>query len=179
MGQRLSIATGAIVVAITVGWLILGRNQPPKSHPSVTFKPEAGTSSAAVTLSEPPDPSPAPATDSAGSPLATRLLDPGLTAADDVENLRQLAGQYFTALQQIPGPPIGDNIDLTKALTGSNPLKLAPLPPGHRAIDATGRIVDRWGTPYHVHARSARVLTIRSAGPDRRLFTDDDLVAGE
>lgn len=179
MGQRLSIATGAIVVAITVGWLAFERKTPPADTPPDTLLRESGALPAAVTLPGPPAESPASSSGATGSPLAARLHDPDLTAADDVENLRQLAGQYFTALQQIPGPPIGDNIDLTKALTGSNPLKLAPLPPGHRAIDATGRIVDRWGTPYHVHARSARVLTIRSAGPDRRIFTDDDLVAGE
>jgi hypothetical protein len=39
-----------------------------------------------------------------------------------------------------------------------------------------GGLVDRWGTPYWFHPNSAHQVEIRSAGPDRQLFTDDDLV---
>ena len=107
------------------------------------------------------------------------LNDPARTAADDVETVRQIIGQYTTALQRRSGPPIGDNTDLVRALTGANPLRLAVLPPGHPTIDGQGRWCDRWGTPYHIHPLAASVYSVRSAGPDRRLFTEDDLVAGE
>jgi hypothetical protein len=114
-----------------------------------------------------------------GSPLAAEIGAPGRTAADDVETVRRIIGQYTTALQRRAGPPIGDNRDLVRVLSGANPLRLAVLPPGHPAIDAEGRLLDRWGTPYHIHPLGAALISVRSAGPDRRLFTEDDLVTGE
>jgi len=36
--------------------------------------------------------------------------------------------------------------------------------------------VDRWGMPFWFHPNTAHQVEIRSAGPDRQLFTDDDLV---
>ena len=47
------------------------------------------------------------------------------------------------------------------------------------SMDAQGRLVDRWGTPYHFHPRAAAAIDVRSAGPDRVLFTADDLVQPE
>ena len=36
--------------------------------------------------------------------------------------------------------------------------------------------VDPWGTPYFFHQLSSTEMEIRSAGPDKRLWTDDDVV---
>jgi hypothetical protein len=33
---------------------------------------------------------------------------------------------------------------------------------------------DRWGTPYFFHQVSKTEMEIRSAGPDRRMWTGDD-----
>ncbi|GAB4173537.1 MAG: hypothetical protein Fur0032_13170 [Terrimicrobiaceae bacterium] len=40
-----------------------------------------------------------------------------------------------------------------------------------------GQLLDRWGVPYHLHQMSSNDLDFRSAGPDRELFTADDLVS--
>jgi hypothetical protein len=74
------------------------------------------------------------------------------------------------------GHPIGNDSDLARALTGHNPMKLAILPPSHPALTADGRLRDRWGTPYFIHPRGYGAFEIRSAGPDRKLFTADDLI---
>jgi len=37
-------------------------------------------------------------------------------------------------------------------------------------------VMDRWNTPYWFHANAATQVEIRSAGPDRNLFTADDLI---
>ncbi len=113
--------------------------------------------------------------DGESSPLAARLHAPDLSPAEDPYLVQELFRQYRSVLQNRPGPPVGDNQDLVRVLTGRNPLGKAPLPPSHPAIDNAGRLLDRWGRPYHVHAVSAGRLDIRSAGPDGRLFTDDDL----
>ena len=38
-----------------------------------------------------------------------------------------------------------------------------------------GRLIDRWGTPWQIHPRAADSIDVRSAGPDRRLYTPDDV----
>ena len=113
----------------------------------------------------------------AGSPLVADLLRPEGTAQQDLEIIRELISQYFTALQNRPGPPIGDNADLVRALTGKNPLKLAVILPGHAVVSGDGLLRDRWGTPYHLHRLSERRFEIRSAGPDLKLFTADDVLS--
>ena len=77
-------------------------------------------------------------------------------------------------------PPIGDDRDLARALLGRTRDGLAFLPVDSPAYDAsTGHLKDRWGTPYFVHPRGPRDFEIRSAGPDQKLFTPDDLVAAK
>ena len=112
-----------------------------------------------------------------GSPIANDLNAADGDGQRDVEALHELVTQYLQALQRRQGPPIGDDVDLAKALTGNNPFKRAVIPKNHPALSPDGHLRDRWGTPYHVHARSSTGYDIRSAGPDRKLFTEDDLVA--
>jgi len=37
-------------------------------------------------------------------------------------------------------------------------------------------LVDAWGTPYFFHQLAAMEMEIRSAGPDKVMWTADDLV---
>jgi hypothetical protein len=37
-------------------------------------------------------------------------------------------------------------------------------------------MIDRWGTPYFFHQISATSMEIHSAGPDRKMGTEDDIV---
>ncbi|MSU73043.1 MAG: hypothetical protein EXS43_12005 [Opitutus sp.] len=74
------------------------------------------------------------------------------------------------------GNPVGSNADITAVLAGKNRLQLAVLPPGHSAINREGELCDRWGTPFFFHAESGTRMEIRSGGPDKKLFTEDDTV---
>ena len=62
-----------------------------------------------------------------------------------------------------------------RALRGRNRLGLAFLPARHPALNEHGQLVDRWGTPYFFHALSSTRMEIRSAGPDQRMYTEDDV----
>lgn len=75
--------------------------------------------------------------------------------------------------------PVGENEEITLCLLGGNAKHLRFLQVGHRAIDSSGRLCDRWGTPFFFHALSSRQMLIRSAGPDREHDTDDDLSGPE
>jgi hypothetical protein len=74
------------------------------------------------------------------------------------------------------GNPGGDNVQITAALTGDNPLRFAFIRPGHPAINPKGELCDRWGSPLFFHALSGHRMELRSAGPDRQLYTDDDVL---
>src|SRR5882724_10207329 len=74
------------------------------------------------------------------------------------------------------GNPVGENADITAVLTGGNSLQLAFIPKNHPAINARGELCDRWGTPFVFHQLSGTQMEIRSAGPDRKLYTPDDTV---
>ncbi len=72
------------------------------------------------------------------------------------------------------GNPVGSNAEITAALTGKNKLGYAVIPPDHAAINRNGELCDRWGTPFFFHAESGRHMSIRSAGPDKKMWTADD-----
>jgi hypothetical protein len=73
------------------------------------------------------------------------------------------------------GNPIGGNAEITAALTGADGHQGRVYPPIHRTIK-NGQLTDRWGTPYWFHPNSGSEMEIRSAGPDKELFTQDDVV---
>jgi hypothetical protein len=151
-----------------------------QTAPSITPSPTApAPASLPLAKVRPSISEPTPATTPESSPLAAELNGPQSTARRDVEIVQLLLHQYLRRLHQRQGPPIGDDIDLARALTGKNPLHLALLPADHPAITADGHLRDRWGSPYFIHAKGRDAFEIRSAGPDRKLFTGDDIIGLE
>ena len=113
----------------------------------------------------------------AGQALADQLNAPDGDPAQDVITLHRILQQYQRVLHGQRSTPIGDDIDLARALKGRNPMKQVFIPSTHPALSIDGHILDRWGTPYHLHPRGNGAFEVRSAGPDRKLYTEDDLVA--
>lgn len=73
--------------------------------------------------------------------------------------------------------PVGSNAEIMKALMGGNPVGARLGPIDGQGINEQGELVDRWGTPYFFHQLSKNSMEVRSAGPDRKMWTADDLVA--
>lgn len=72
--------------------------------------------------------------------------------------------------------PVGSNREITRALLGDNARGARLLDASTARLNARGELLDAWGRPYFFHALSGAVMEIHSAGPDGRMFTDDDLV---
>lgn len=72
--------------------------------------------------------------------------------------------------------PTGSNPEITRALLGANPRKARFVDPASVSVNERGELLDAWGHPYFFHAISGTRMEIRSAGPDGRLFTADDIV---
>lgn len=101
-----------------------------------------------------------------------------LNAADgtiqaDLKILQEVMVAWRTNLPR-EGNPVGENEEITTALTGDNSLQLALIPKDHPAINGAGALCDRWGTPFRFHQISGTHMEIRSAGPDRKFGTADD-----
>jgi hypothetical protein len=114
----------------------------------------------------------------AGAEERSRLAD-GLNApSGDVHSDLRLMNEVFVAYRAAlrTGNPVGENSEITAALTGRNKLGYAFIAPDNPAINLKGELCDRWGTPYFFHQLSGEKMEIRSAGPDRMLWTADDEV---
>jgi len=99
---------------------------------------------------------------------------PGLTPQIVMENVRRVFRQYGS---RFGGNPVGTNPEITAALNGKNPKGIVFLnsADGLR-INDKGELVDNWGTPFFFHQLSGTEMEIHSAGPDGKMWTDDDLV---
>jgi hypothetical protein len=118
----------------------------------------------------------APAAEPAGSTIADALNAPDGTIRRDLEILQELMVAFHTNFPE-HGNPVGENNEITAALTGKNPVHFVFISRGHSAINARGELCDRWGTPFHFHQISGTQMEIRSAGPDRKFGTADDVVS--
>lgn len=108
--------------------------------------------------------------------LLGQLYDPALPPREDLAAVQRVITGYFSVVKEAGRFPIGGNQDLAAALRGENANGTVFLPASHPAFGPDGQILDRWGTPLIVHPLAWRVLSLRSAGPDRQPWTEDDLV---
>lgn len=106
--------------------------------------------------------------------LADALNLPDNTLQTDVAIVGSLIAAYRSIHRQ-HGNPVGDNREIVRSLQGRNPNGVIFLPREHRALNADGELCDRWGTPFFFHAESGTRMEVRSAGPDRTLWTADDV----
>jgi len=106
-------------------------------------------------------------------PAATTLPFSDIPPAILLDNMRTTLRQYGL---MFGGNPVGTNPEITKALGGDNPKQVNFLGTDGNRVNEKGELCDAWGTPYFFHQLSAMQMEIRSAGPDRIFYTDDDLV---
>lgn len=99
---------------------------------------------------------------------------PGLTPAAVLQNMRSAVRDYGA---RFGGNPFGNNREITAKLNGGNPKQVVFLKEedGMR-INERGELIDNWGTPFFFHQISGTEMEIRSAGPDHKMWTADDLI---
>jgi hypothetical protein len=92
-----------------------------------------------------------------------------------LQNVSRAVRQYG---EMFGGNPVGNNAEITAALTGNNPkhINFLNAEAGMR-VNENGELVDAWGTPYFFHQISGAETEIHSAGPDKIMWTADDLVS--
>ena len=112
-------------------------------------------------------------------PFAERILADFAAASlppeRDLDAISRVLGNFMLLVKGDSPLPLGANEEIAAALRGKNRAHLRALPDNHRAFNARGQLIDRWDTPLYFHAESRDRLDIRSAGPDRVMWTADDL----
>jgi hypothetical protein len=171
MGSR-HIRTGLFGLALAAGVVLL----------LLVFKPQLGPFRQAVTALRDQASAPADSSHQQGagvvpeerSHLADNLNSPSTDVHSDLRIINAVFVAYRSALRE--ENPVGENVEITRALTGRNRLGFAFIPPDCPALNAKGELCDRWGSPYFFHQLSGERMEIRSAGQDKRLWTADDEV---
>ncbi len=195
--KRWLFAIPLVCAAVALAWYFTARNQPQSAANADVV---AGSNSMVVTSGtakssakaigpigqENPSPEPKPT----GSPNAASVVEPAkplpyqIGSADGppadiapqivLENTRRAIVNYGSTFG---GNPVGTNPEITAALNGQNPkqIKFIDAEAGLR-VNGKGELVDPWGTPFFFHQLSATDMEVRSAGPDKVMWTADDLV---
>jgi hypothetical protein len=120
-----------------------------------------------------PQPPPSAPGDRFARPALDKSPDPELEIArNDAENIGLMLRDFRTVQGE---NPTGSNAEIMKAVMGGNKKGAQLGPPTGMALNQEGELVDRWGTPVFFHQLSGNEMEIRSAGPDRKLYTGDDI----
>jgi hypothetical protein len=107
-------------------------------------------------------------------PEAAFIGDGSLTPAQELDVISHVLDAYIETFGALPAGE--NNAQIMNALRGNNPQSLGLFPYEHSRLDEQGQLKDPWDTPYFFHLISRTEIQIRSAGPDREMYTQDDEV---
>jgi hypothetical protein len=165
-----------LFAALLVGALLWWRHHRQPAPPLEPTPAERVATGLVETVSAPAAASVAP-----GQPvlLGDKLLrgygEPGSQPESDLTLMARLIDNFHLVGKAAANRPLSANEDWADALRGRNPTHERFLSDSHRALNTNHQLVDRWGTPLFFHALGGGRFELRSAGPDRQLWTADDL----
>ena len=164
MRRTISIV-GLLLVFAMLGALVWVTNQLPRMVAPLRAKPAKSQLQAVGSPSS-----------TAAEGLLAGYGDPATPPIEDLRKIQRVATGYFSVVKDPARFPIGGNADFSAALRGENPNREVFVRPENPIFNAQGLLLDRWGTPLVVHPEAWRELELRSAGPDRIPYNQDDLI---
>jgi hypothetical protein len=110
-----------------------------------------------------------------GETILRDYASPKLPPQNDLTLMSRLMENSLLLLKSAGNRPLSANEDWADLLRGQNFARERFLPDQSVALNADGKLVDRWGTPLFFHALGGGRFELRSGGPDKKLWTDDDI----
>ena len=110
-----------------------------------------------------------------GDAILQSYAKEGGTVQGDLGALAEVIGNFALLVKGSEPLPLGANEELAAALRGKNVAALEFVSPDSAALNDQGQLIDRWGTPLFFHAKARDRVDIRSAGPDAKMWTEDDV----
>lgn len=151
------------------------RPQPPPPEPAGAVVPQ-DVIPPGIVVTESSPLVPTPSLHSApGDPLLAGYGNPARPPKEDLVLLTRALSNFLLVHKQAIDRPLSANEEWSVTLRGKRPGTEAWISEGSPALDSQQRLIDRWQTPLHFHALGHKQWEIRSAGPDRKLWTEDDL----
>ncbi len=109
-----------------------------------------------------------------------RALDgygnPALAPENDVRMMAHMLTTFLTIRKNATDRPLSANGEWSAALRGLRSGTEAWISDKLPVFDSQHRLTDRWDTPLHFHSLGDQRWQIRSAGPDRELWNEDDIL---
>jgi hypothetical protein len=102
--------------------------------------------------------------------------NPATSAKIDLTLLANSITNFLIISKRANERPLSANEEWSAALRGKRDGGEVWLSDSSPVLDSQKRLIDRWKTPLSFHALGGKRWEIRSAGPDKQLWTDDDLV---
>lgn len=110
-----------------------------------------------------------------GETILRDYANPKLPPENDLTLISRLMDNFTLLVKSAADRPLSANEDWAAAFRGMNPAHERFLPDQSIALNAQGQLVDRWGSPLFFHALGGKRFELRSAGPDKKMWTADDL----
>lgn len=166
------VALSVLLVVIGIGiWRAIPRKSLPISElPAGKTQPAAIAKTSPFGGDSPSTPAP-PQPPVVSQPAASSGPHPEALA--DMDSIQLMFRDFRT---RIGGNPVGTNAEIMKGVMGGNRFQARLGPPESQQLNEQGELLDRWATPYFFHQLSKDQMEVRSAGPDRTMWTTDDIV---
>lgn len=181
MNRRSQIAFVALLIGIVVALLLwLGKPSPGKrgtGQDTASERPPESRGAAQPGAAAVRAPDPRALQQVPPHPLAVSFGENPDSASSEPAVLLEILQFYRMEFGAFPAGQ--ENREIMNALKGNNPGKLPVFPIDHPRINRHGDLLDAWGTPFVFHPVSSQYLEVRSCGPDREIFTDDDILVPE
>jgi hypothetical protein len=181
MKRKSPILTVLLLAASFGGWLLLHRGPLAKHQappPTVELpKPETIAQGVTVTtiFSSGNREHPGQHQPLLGETILRGYAEPALPPENDLALMSHLMDNSLLLLKSAANRPLSANGDWAGLLRGQNAARARFLPDDHIALNKDGELVDRWGSPLFFHALGDGRYEIRSAGPDKKMWTEDDI----
>ena len=110
-----------------------------------------------------------------GEQILKTYASPSTRPEDDLQAMAHVFSNLQLLVKGDAPFRMGVNEEFAAALMGQNAAKEVFLKAPHACLNGRGQLVDRCGSPLFFHVRDRSRIDIRSAGPDREMWTADDL----
>jgi hypothetical protein len=110
-----------------------------------------------------------------GETILRGYADTNLPPENDLTLMSRLMENSLLLLKSAANRPLSANEDWADLFRGKNAAHEEFLPGSHVALNDKGQLIDRWQIPLFFHALGSGRYEIRSAGPDKAMWTADDI----
>jgi hypothetical protein len=164
------------VFALILGFIFLSRQSNERTTKAVIDPAPVPTNAVSIITTPANRPSAPPGeTILLGETILRDYARADLPPENDLMLMSRLMDNSLLLLKSAANRPLSANEDWAGLLRGQNGARERFLPDSHIALDPRGQLVDRWRSPLFFHALGSGRFELRSAGPDRRLWTEDDI----